>query len=646
MIGHERAAMPSAVAGTLKKHDVQEDVRREKVRDKSDRATSEQVLDDRTRLVIFKFIKSGYFAQINGCISTGKEANVYFCENRALAGDPASKSNHAQLALKIFKTSILVFKVSSGNTLQRELLYLGSDTPCQDRDKYVAGEFRFRRGYAKSNPRKMVKMWAEKEFRNLLRLRRGGVRAPEPVVVRAHLLLMEFLGVDGWPSPRLKDAQLSPARLAKCYRQLLLDMRTMYHQCRLVHADLSEYNILYHQKQLFIIDVSQSVEHDHPHAMEFLRSDCANVTRFFARAGLVPLRFRELFEFVCAPALPEGAEPAAHLELLVAAAAARPSMTEEELSDESVFRQIFIPRTLGDVADPEKEALKPAEAKEYLGATGIETREGASDEDDDEQEEDEEEDDVSGAKSGGGPAVSPADAARRAALLCAAHLPLPPAARLLVARRVWDTREDAAWLALVRRLGRPTREEAKAEQKAHRARVKEERRAARKTKIPKKVKKVSVLSRAWWCCLQSGCRRPFATRRPRRRNENSVFCDSREGLCDMSSIEQNGKTLEAMLLLMEGALFFSCGLLVSYAAFPEVKTQTARLLKMEVRPFVPLRWRPHPTRTVPLEFFFVLTVGSGRRICGRLSTTRTSRRYALTVWPSVFALTGFFSTWR
>lgn len=26
-----------------------------------------------------------------------------------------------------------------------------------------------------------------------------------------------------------------------------------------------------------IIDVSQSVEHDHPHALEFLRKDCANV---------------------------------------------------------------------------------------------------------------------------------------------------------------------------------------------------------------------------------------------------------------------------------------------------------------------------------------------------------------------------------
>ena len=51
-------------------------------------------------------------------------------------------------------------------------------------------------------------------------------------------------------------------------------MRTMYHSCRLVHGDLSEYNILYARGQLLFIDVSQSVEHDHPRALEFLRMVC------------------------------------------------------------------------------------------------------------------------------------------------------------------------------------------------------------------------------------------------------------------------------------------------------------------------------------------------------------------------------------
>ena len=54
-----------------------------------------------------------------------------------------------EFAVKIFKTSILIFK---------------------DRERYVNGEFRFRKGHCKGNPRKKVKLWAEKEVRNLKRI--------------------------------------------------------------------------------------------------------------------------------------------------------------------------------------------------------------------------------------------------------------------------------------------------------------------------------------------------------------------------------------------------------------------------------------------------------------------------------------------
>lgn len=42
-------------------------------KDKSDRATSEQVLDPRTRVILFKMIGRGLVQEVNGCISTGKE---------------------------------------------------------------------------------------------------------------------------------------------------------------------------------------------------------------------------------------------------------------------------------------------------------------------------------------------------------------------------------------------------------------------------------------------------------------------------------------------------------------------------------------------------------------------------------------------
>ncbi|PIO61717.1 RIO1 family protein, partial [Teladorsagia circumcincta] len=215
--------------------------KRKRVKDRADRATVEQVLDPRTRLVLFRLLQRGALTNIHGCISTGKEANVYHATD-----------DKGSLAVKIYKTSILTFK---------------------DRERYVAGEYRYRTGYCKHNPRKMVAVWAEKEMRNLLRMHQAGLPVPKPILLKGHVLVMEFIGRDGWGAPLLKNATLSHEVAEKLYLQLVRDMRTLYRACKLVHADLSEYNTLVLDDRLFIIDVSQSVEHDHPHALDFLRSD-------------------------------------------------------------------------------------------------------------------------------------------------------------------------------------------------------------------------------------------------------------------------------------------------------------------------------------------------------------------------------------
>ncbi|PKK67834.1 RIO1-domain-containing protein [Rhizophagus irregularis] len=93
---------------------------KQKNSDKSDRATVEQVLDPRTRIILFKMINRNVIYEINGCVSTGKE----------------------KMEIIVYKTSILVFK---------------------DRDRYVTGEFRFRHGYSKHNPRKMVNYGRKKK---------------------------------------------------------------------------------------------------------------------------------------------------------------------------------------------------------------------------------------------------------------------------------------------------------------------------------------------------------------------------------------------------------------------------------------------------------------------------------------------------
>ena len=60
------------------------------------------------------------------------------------------------------------------------------------------------------------------------------------------------------------------------------------------------------QGELYIIDVSQAVDLDHPRALDFLREDAAHVNTFFRRAGIATLTTRELFEFVVDPNINAG----------------------------------------------------------------------------------------------------------------------------------------------------------------------------------------------------------------------------------------------------------------------------------------------------------------------------------------------------
>lgn len=319
-------------------------------KDKSDRATSEQVLDPRTRMILLQMINRGIVSEVYGCVSTGKEANVYGAVSLPTNGnESASVLTHR--AIKVYKTSILIFK---------------------DRDRYVTGEHRFKSGYNKGNKRAMVKLWAEKEFRNLKRLFLAKIPCPEPVYLRSHVLVMEFLGDDqGRAAPRLRDVEFQGDEAEEQWRILYLQtfglIRRMYQTCKLVHADLSEYNVLYHESHLFIIDVSQSVEHDHPRSLEFLRMDIKNVTEFFKRKSVHVLPEQIMFNFTLSSQDPlQEPDLSKALEKLfyeTPSPAVGEDCLSEEITSTEVFRQQYIPQTLEQVYDMERDAEKIAKGR-------------------------------------------------------------------------------------------------------------------------------------------------------------------------------------------------------------------------------------------------------------------------------------------
>jgi len=143
--------------------------------------------------------------------------------------------------------------------------------------------------------------------------------------------------------------------MRECYYQCIVMMRKLYHECKLVHADLSEYNILYHKGSIYIIDVSQSVEHDHPHAMEFLRSDCTNITEFFKKNKVGVMKTRDLFDFITDVSITDS-NMEEYLEKIQEKINKQGEENDEQF-EEQVFKNTFIPTSL-DQIDHEKEALK------------------------------------------------------------------------------------------------------------------------------------------------------------------------------------------------------------------------------------------------------------------------------------------------
>ncbi|KAK3295179.1 RIO1 family-domain-containing protein [Chaetomium fimeti] len=428
----DQVAELSKHAGKIRLDNVKQTQERDK--DKADRATAELVLDQRTRMILLQMINQGVVSEIHGAISTGKEANVYGAV-QYLDND----STPIQRAIKVYKTAILVFK---------------------DRERYIAGEHRFKRGSEKGNNRKMVKLWAEKEFRNLRRLHSAGIACPEPLRLKLHVLVMEFLGDKrGYAFPRLRDARLTgddvDEQWKNLYVQLLGIMRRLYQVCSLVHADLSEYNILYNDNQLYIIDVSQSVEHDHPRSLEFLRMDIKNVNDFFRRQGVDTLLDRTIFNFITVPegpvSEPELSKAIERLyEVRPAAAETDEAVAEMEVDNE-VFRNQYIPQTLDELYDIEKEADKPVDELVYkhMLADRVVADKKAGEEGSQSSDEGSVDDAAASGKGSG----------------------------------------DEEWFIFDKGAPRGKKHEDKDDKRSHKQAVKEEKREKRKEKIPKAVKK-------------------------------------------------------------------------------------------------------------------------------------------------------------
>ncbi|VVC03730.1 RIO-type serine/threonine-protein kinase Rio1 [Candidatus Bilamarchaeum dharawalense] len=206
-----------------------------------------EVFDKNTLLDLYKLIKKEILKTVDYPISTGKEANVF----------RATTPDGTYVAVKIYKTET---------------------APFFRKEEYLEADPRF----SNIKDKDVVKAFARKEYKNLEMCESAGVHSPKPYYIINRVLVMGFLGEGDLPYPTLN--MVGPLHGEADLDSLLEDIRKMY-RAGLVHADLSEYNIML-GPQPFIIDFGQGVITRHPNAEKFLERDVAIILKYFAKFGI------------------------------------------------------------------------------------------------------------------------------------------------------------------------------------------------------------------------------------------------------------------------------------------------------------------------------------------------------------------------
>ncbi len=217
-----------------------------RIKDADQVKVRDDVFDEVTLMALYRLVHRKQISVIGGPVSTGKEANIIYGEH-----------DNRGIAIKIYRIQTANFKAMT---------------------EYLAGDRRF--ANIRGSRRGIIFAWTKKEYSNLSRAHDIGLPVPEPLAFDRNILLMEFLGEEEAPYPQLRLAEVDDYEAT--YREILDCTRRLYQDARLVHADLSEYNILYHEKP-YLIDMGQAVTLDHPRALTFLLRDIRNINRYFSR---------------------------------------------------------------------------------------------------------------------------------------------------------------------------------------------------------------------------------------------------------------------------------------------------------------------------------------------------------------------------
>lgn len=137
------------------------------------------------------------------------------------------------------------------------------------------------------------RLGAEKEFEALKLLYPHRVAVPKPIYQNRHTVAMSM--IEGAELAEYKEMP-NPQ---KTLHEVLLNIRRALKNVGIIHADLSEYNVLIKPNwHPLIIDWPQYVTREHPNAEQLLERDIKNLVRFFQRKYRVQTKLKDALDYV------------------------------------------------------------------------------------------------------------------------------------------------------------------------------------------------------------------------------------------------------------------------------------------------------------------------------------------------------------
>jgi RIO kinase 2 len=207
-------------------------------------------------LAINAFVKAGVIEAFGKPLGVGKEADVY----------DALTPEGVRVAVKFQRLGRISFR-----------------------------ETRRKRGYATEHAGWLFqsRLAAEREFQALKLVYQHGVSVPEPLSQNRHAITMGI--IEGAELTKWKEI----SKPEKVLKEILRNVKKTYLKAGVVHADLSEYNIILKPNMhILIIDWPQYVMANHPNAQQLLMRDVKNVLKYFSRRYGVKVKTKEVYAYV------------------------------------------------------------------------------------------------------------------------------------------------------------------------------------------------------------------------------------------------------------------------------------------------------------------------------------------------------------